>query len=71
MTGSELEAVNVEDWLVRWGGRRAFESIWRPLLRAKFDGGFDGTPATYIWARLVRMKSTRGRREPDARRPGT
>jgi protoporphyrinogen oxidase len=55
-----LEAVSVEDWLVRWGGRRAFESIWRPLLRAKFDGGFDGTPATYIWARLVRMKSTRG-----------
>ena len=55
-----LETVSVEDWLVRWGGRRAFESIWRPLLRAKFDGGFDGTPATYIWARLVRMKSTRG-----------
>ena len=55
-----LEAISVENWLVRWGGRRAFESIWRPLLRAKFDGGFDGTPATFIWARLVRMKSTRG-----------
>jgi protoporphyrinogen oxidase len=30
------------------------------LLRAKFDGGFENTPATYIWARLVRTKSTRG-----------
>ena len=30
-----------------------------PLLRAKFDGDFDNTPATYIWSRLVRMKSTR------------
>jgi protoporphyrinogen oxidase len=28
-------------------------------LRAKFDGGFENTPATYIWSRLVRMKSTR------------
>lgn len=29
------------------------------MLKAKFDGSFDDTPATYIWARLVRMKSTR------------
>jgi protoporphyrinogen oxidase len=29
------------------------------MLRAKFDGGFEDTPATYIWSRLVRMKSTR------------
>jgi protoporphyrinogen oxidase len=29
------------------------------MLKAKFDGSFDNTPATYIWARLVRMKSTR------------
>jgi protoporphyrinogen oxidase len=55
-----LEGVSVEAWLVFWGGRRLFESIWQPMLRAKFDGGFDQTPATYIWSRLVRMKSTRG-----------
>jgi protoporphyrinogen oxidase len=55
-----LEGISVEDWLVRWSGRRTFENIWRPMLRAKFDGGFENTPATYIWSRLVRMKSTRG-----------
>jgi protoporphyrinogen oxidase len=54
-----LEGISVEHWLVRLSGRRTFENIWRPLLRAKFDGGFDNTPATYIWSRLVRMKSTR------------
>ena len=27
--------------------------------RAKFDGGFENTPATYIWARLNRVSSTR------------
>lgn len=54
-----LESTSVEDWLVRLGGRRTFENIWLPMLNAKFDGSFANTPATYIWARLVRMKSTR------------
>jgi len=54
-----LESVNVEKWLVGLGGRTTFDNIWRPMLRAKFDGGFESTPATYIWSRLVRMKSTR------------
>ena len=55
----QLERVGVEKWLLRLSGKRTFENIWRPVLNAKFDGGFDDTPATYIWARLVRMKSTR------------
>ncbi len=55
-----LELISVEDWLVKWGGKTTFQHIWRPMLGAKFDGGFSNTPATYIWSRLVRMKSTRG-----------
>jgi protoporphyrinogen oxidase len=55
-----LEGISVEEWLLHLSGRRTFENIWRPMLRAKFDGSFDDTPATYIWARLVRMKSARG-----------
>lgn len=55
----KLEGIGVEKWLVRLSGRHAYESIWLPMLIAKFDGGFDQIPATYIWARLVRMKSTR------------
>jgi protoporphyrinogen oxidase len=55
-----LEGVSVERWLVRTGGRGAYENIWRPLLRSKFDGSyFDNVPATWIWSRLVRMKSAR------------
>jgi protoporphyrinogen oxidase len=54
-----LEGISVEDWLIRWSGRNTYENIWRPLLRAKFDDGFENTPATYIWSRLVRVKSTR------------
>lgn len=54
-----LESINVEEWLRRAGGKRVFDHIWRPLLRAKFDGSFDDTPATYIWSRLNRMSSAR------------
>jgi protoporphyrinogen oxidase len=54
-----LEGIPVEKWLSTWSGRRTLEHIWRPMLKAKFDGGFEQTPATYIWSRLVRMKSTR------------
>ncbi len=54
-----LENASVESWLLRLSGRRAYENIWRPMLRAKFDGSFTDIPATYIWSRLVRMKSTR------------
>jgi protoporphyrinogen oxidase len=56
----QLEGISVEKWLLRLSGRGTFENIWKPMLKAKFDGGFDQTPATYIWSRLVRMKSTRG-----------
>lgn len=54
-----LEGVSVEKWLTRVSGKKTYEKIWVPMLRAKFDGTFDNTPATYIWSRLVRMMSTR------------
>ncbi len=54
-----LDDVSVEQWLVARGGRHAYEALWKPMLKAKFDGGFDQVPATWIWSRLVRMKSTR------------
>ncbi len=54
-----LESVSVQSWLLKWGGSTTFQNIWRPMLKAKFDGGFDNVPATWIWSRLVRMKSTR------------
>jgi|HigsolmetaAR201D_1030396.scaffolds.fasta_scaffold03773_2 protoporphyrinogen oxidase len=54
-----LETQPVVDWLTRLGGRGTVEHIWKPLLRAKFDGSYDNVPATYIWSRLVRMTDTR------------
>ncbi len=55
----DLESVSVEEWLLKLSGRTTYDNIWRPMLKAKFDGSFDDVPATWIWSRLVRVKSTR------------
>jgi protoporphyrinogen oxidase len=55
----QLESIPVEAWLKRVSGERTYSDIWGPMLRAKFDGAFADTPATYMWSRLVRTKSTR------------
>lgn len=54
-----LESTPLRDWLTKLGGRGVFERLWEPMLRAKFDGEYGQVPATWMWSRLVRMKSTR------------
>jgi protoporphyrinogen oxidase len=54
-----LESISVEQWLRRWSGNGTFSKLWHPLLTAKFDGAYSDVPATWMWSRLVRMKSTR------------
>lgn len=56
-----LEQEPVVAWLTRLGGEGPVEHIWKPLLRAKFDGSYGDVPATYIWSRLVRMTDTRAK----------
>jgi len=55
---NRLEKVGLVQWLIKKSGKRAYRNIWKPLLRAKFDGDFDQIPATYIWSRIRRMFST-------------
>lgn len=54
-----LHKTPLEPWLRGLAGTRTFERVWAPLLCSKFDGNFDGIPATYIWSRMRRMQSTR------------
>ncbi len=55
----QLENINAEEWLIRWGGQRVFDKFWQPILKAKFDGNINKIPATYIWAWLARMAVNR------------
>jgi protoporphyrinogen oxidase len=55
--GLALDEVPVGDWLRRIFGRRVFEQIWAPLLRAKFGERFTTVPAYWVWNTLTREKN--------------
>lgn len=55
----KMDSVPVEEWLLKVSGRGAYNKVWKPLLRAKFDTTAESVPATYIWSRLKRMMGTR------------
>jgi protoporphyrinogen oxidase len=54
-----LEKVYVSDWLKRWSGKRVFEKIWLPLLKAKLGDNYTNTSAAFIWATIQRMYAAR------------
>jgi protoporphyrinogen oxidase len=56
-----LERVTAREWLTRFCGERAFNTIWKPLLVFKFGSRWEEAPATYLWARVVRQGTTRQR----------
>lgn len=57
--GRPLEAVSLEDWLVRLSGRSTFEKIWRPLVRAKLGDNYKRASAAYIWTVINRFYGAR------------
>ncbi len=57
--GKRLESIPVADWLRKLSGKRAFEKIWLPLLRAKLGENYQHTSAAFIWATIARMYAAR------------
>jgi len=55
----KLEKIPVEKWLQKWSGKRTFNKIWLPLLRAKLGESYKDTSAAFIWATIQRMYSAR------------
>ena len=54
-----LEKISVEDWLTKLSGRRTFEKMWKPLLKAKLGEAYKETSAAFIWATIQRMYAAR------------
>ena len=54
-----MEGIPVEQWLLRWSGRRVFEKIWLPLLKAKLGDNYKMTSASFIWTTIQRMYAAR------------
>jgi protoporphyrinogen oxidase len=54
-----LEQIPVADWLTKQSGRRTFERIWLPLLKAKLGDAWQRTSAAFIWATIQRLYAAR------------
>ena len=54
-----MEEIPVETWLIKWSGRRVFEKIWLPLLKAKLGDQYKITSASFIWTTIQRMYAAR------------
>lgn len=57
--GRGIEKITVERWLRKWSGRKVFEKIWLPLLKAKLGDHYKETSASFIWTTIQRMYSAR------------
>lgn len=55
----KLEKIPVTDWLKKWSGKRTFNKIWLPLLRAKLGESYQRTSAVFIWATIQRLYGAR------------
>ena len=53
-----LDRIPAERLIRRIAGRRAFETLWRPLLEAKIGDQYPGIPALWLTSRMHREKST-------------
>ena len=47
-----LEGRTAADWTRRWMGRRAYETVWEPLLRGKFGDAAQEIAMPWFWARV-------------------
>ncbi len=57
--GEKMERQTVEAWLRRWSGDGAFETFWKPLLRAKLGDNYRRASSAFIWATIQRLYAAR------------
>lgn len=55
----KLENVPVTEWLQRWSGKKTYENVWLPLLKAKLGDSYKNTSAVFIWATIQRLYGAR------------
>lgn len=55
----KLEKLTVQEWLTKLSGKKTFEKMWKPLLKAKLGEAYKETAASFIWASIQRMYSAR------------
>jgi len=52
-----FEGVTAANWLRRYAGREVYETVWGPLLRAKFGRNAESISMAWIWSKM-RLRGT-------------
>lgn len=47
-----LEKTTAVSWIRRWGGQKAYETLWKPLLVGKFGPHYRDVNMAWFWARF-------------------
>jgi len=51
-------SVPAHEWMRKWCGKRAYEILWKPLLKGKFHDSYKDVSMAWLWARIhVRANS--------------
>lgn len=55
-----MERVTAEAWLLRYMGREAYETLWKPALIAKFGRDYNRVNMAWLWARIYKRTPSLG-----------
>ena len=57
---SAFEKIKAADWLPKTYGQKVYQTIWQPLLKAKFGQDFENISLSWFWARIKKRSQTLG-----------
>lgn len=57
----KLERVTAAEWIRRYAGQRAYDTVWGPLLRGKFGEYHDKVAMSWFWGKVQTRFASRGR----------
>lgn len=49
---SKYENITAADWMEKWAGKKAYDVIWKPLLKGKFHEYYSKVSMAWLWARI-------------------
>ncbi len=58
---ASLEQITATDWLLQHGNRRAYETIFEPMLRGKFGRYHDQITMAWLWNKFALRTASRGK----------
>ena len=48
----KYEDITATEWMEKWAGKKAYEVIWKPLLKGKFHEYYQKISMAWLWARI-------------------